>query len=86
MIYLPRVQKVNKVNNNQVNYHHCLKVYGKFEPKIQFITLNLSDLGHHIKCIKVGRSTKGQQKLEWCWFLRQSAKTMSTPACDHRPR
>ena len=25
-------------------------------------------------------------KLERCWFLRQSAKTMSTPACDLRRR
>ena len=28
--------------------------------------------------------TVPQIKLERCWFLKQSAKTMSTPACDLR--
>ena len=26
-----------------------------------------------------------QDKLERCWFLRHCTKTMSTPACDHKP-
>ena len=39
--------------------------------------------------LPTGELTKGfinGIKLEWCWFLLQSAKTMSTPAHDLRRR
>ena len=31
-------------------------------------------------------SERKSSELERCWFLRQSAKTMSTPDCDYRTR
>ena len=42
--------------------------------------------GFSSKPPKSSYNTTQEQKLERCWFLRQSAKTMSTPALDRRRR